>query len=154
MASDTDRIEKRIQLKASRSRVWRAVTDAKEFGTWFRCAFEGTFEPGKTARGKILYPGYEHLTISIDIERMEPESVFSFRWHPHATDPKVDYSHEPKTLCEFRLEDKDGGTLLTLTESGFDGIPAERRATAFRANGGGWEEQMKNIEKHLADDAA
>lgn len=154
MASETDRIEKQIHLEASRSRVWRAVTDAKEFGAWFRCAFEGTFEPGKSIRGQILYPGYEHLTIELHVERMDAESVFSFRWHPHATDPKVDYSHEPTTLCEFRLEEKDGGTLLTLTESGFDGIPADRRATAFRANAGGWEEQLKNIAKHLAAHAA
>src|SRR4051812_24568300 len=105
MATETDRIEKRIQLKASRSRVWRAVTDAKEFGTWFRCAFEGTFEAGRSIRGQILYPGYEHLKIDIHVERIDRESVFSFRWHPHAVDTKVDYSHEPKTLCEFRLEE-------------------------------------------------
>lgn len=146
----SDRIEKRIQLKASRERVWRAVTDSKEFGTWFKCALEGPFQVGKAIKGNITHPGYEHLKFEWIVERMDAPSVFTYRWHPAAIDTKVDYSTEEMTKVELRLEEKDGGTLLTVTESGFDKIPAARRAEAFRMNEGGWTQQMKNIEAHLA----
>jgi uncharacterized protein YndB with AHSA1/START domain len=146
----SDRIEKRIQLKASRARVWKALTDSKEFGAWFKCALEGPFEVGKPIKGRITYPGFEHLTFEWIVERMDEPDVFSYRWHPHAVDPKADYSHEEMTRVEFRLEEAEGGTKLTVTESGFDKIPAARRAEAFRMNDGGWAAQMKNIEAHLA----
>src|SRR5947208_8985157 len=128
--SSTDRIEKRAVLRASRARVWRAITDAQEFGAWFRVNLEGTFAKGATIRGKITHPGYEHLTMEVLVERIEPERYFAYRWHPYAIDPKVDYSSEPTTLVEFRLDDADGGTLLTIVESGFDKVPAGRRAEA------------------------
>jgi uncharacterized protein YndB with AHSA1/START domain len=147
---NTDRIEKRIQLEASRERVWRAVTDSQEFGTWFKCALEGPFQVGKPIKGRITHPGYEHLTFEWLVDRMDAPSVFAYRWHPYAVDPKVDYSGEETTRVEFRLEEKDGGTLLTVTESGFDKIPAARRAEAVRMNDGGWTAQMKNIEAYLA----
>ena len=150
MASSTDRIEKTIQLRAPVSRVWRALTDAREFGKWFRVSLTGPFAVGTTVRGHITYPGYEHLKMEVVVERMDPERVFSFRWHPAAVDPSADYSAEPTTLVEFRLEEMAGGTRLTVVESGFDRIPASRRAEAFRMNEGGWEEQMKNIEQHVA----
>ncbi|HZL17805.1 MAG TPA: SRPBCC family protein [Polyangia bacterium] len=148
--SDTDRIEKKIHLRAPRARVWRALANAEEFGTWFRMKFEGTFAEGKTVKGQPLYPGFEHKKFELAIERLDPERLFSYRWHPYPMDPAVDYSTEPPTLVEFRLEDAPGGTLLTVVESGFDRLPATRRAEAFRMNDGGWTEQMKNIERHVS----
>jgi len=144
-----DRIEKRLELKAPVSRVWRALTDYREFGEWFGVKLDGPFVPGQVCRGQITYPGYEHLTLETVVQKMEPERLFSFTWHPNATDPKMDYSKEPSTLVEFRLEKTKAGTLLVLTESGFDKIPSSRRLEAFRSNDGGWTQQMKNIEKHV-----
>ena len=145
-----DRIEKRIELKASISRVWRALTDYREFGEWFRVKLNGPFVPGQVARGQITHPGYEHVKWEAVVLKMEPERLFSFTWHPYSIDPKVDYSKEPPTLVEFRLDKTTSGTLLVLTESGFEKVPSERRVDAFRMNDGGWIEQMKNIEKHVA----
>ncbi|MFM9995996.1 MAG: SRPBCC family protein [Phycisphaerales bacterium] len=147
--SSTDRIEKSIEIKASPARVWRALTDHREFGAWFRVNLEGPFLPGKTARGRITYPGYEHLVMEVTVETLEPERLFSFRWHPYAVEPGVDYSKEPPTLVEFRLRKTPGGTHLSVTESGFDAIPAGRRAEAFRMNSSGWAEQVKNILNHV-----
>ncbi|MGA2752680.1 MAG: SRPBCC family protein [Terracidiphilus sp.] len=145
-----NRIEKRIQLNAPVARVWRALTDYREFGEWFRVALEGPFVPGHSAHGHITWPGYEHLAWEANVQKMEPERLFSFTWHPYAVDPAVDYSAEPPTLVEFRLEPTETGTRLTLTESGFENVPAHRRAQAFRMNEGGWTQQMKNIETHVA----
>ena len=145
-----DRIEKQIELKAPVSRVWRALTDYREFGEWFRVNLEGPFVPGQVARGNITWPGYEHLVWEAVVQSMEPERLFSFTWHPYSIDPKVDYSKEAPTLVEFRLEEIAGGTLLLLTESGFDKVPASRRDEAFLRNDGGWSQQMKNIEIHVA----
>jgi uncharacterized protein YndB with AHSA1/START domain len=144
-----DRIEKRIELKAPVSRVWRALTDHREFGQWFRVSLDGPFVAGQVSRGHITYPGYEHVKWEAVVQKIEPERLFSFTWHPYGIDPKVDYSKEPPTLVEFRLEKTATGTLLILTESGFDKIPANRRLEAFRMNDGGWTEQMKNIETHV-----
>jgi len=144
-----DRIEKRIDLNVPVSRVWRALTDYREFGEWFRVKLDGPFVPNQVSRGHITYPGYEHLKWGATVQKMEPESLFSFTWHPYAVDPKKDYSEEPTTLVEFRLQKTATGTLLVLTESGFDKIPVERRLEAFRMNDGGWTEQMKNIESHV-----
>jgi uncharacterized protein YndB with AHSA1/START domain len=146
--TDTDRIEKTIVLRAPRSRVWRALTDAGEFGTWFRAEMEGPFEVGRTARGRITYPGYEHLTMEVRVERMEPERLFSYRWHPGGEVP-VDPAAAPTTLVEFRLEEVAEGTRLTLVESGFDRLPPERRETAWRENEKGWTEQMENVRRHV-----
>jgi uncharacterized protein YndB with AHSA1/START domain len=126
--TDTDRLEKRVVLRAPRSRVWRALTDADEFGAWFGVRLEGPFA-----------------------ERIEPERYFAYRWHPYAIDVSVDYSAEPATLVEFRLGEADEGTVLTIAESGFDRIPLARRAEAFRMNDGGWTAQAKNIERHLSE---
>ena len=145
----TDRIAKEILLKAPRSRVWRALTDSKEFGTWFQSVFTEAFRPGARLNGRITYPGYEHLKFELVIEKMEPERLFSFRWHPNAVDHSQDYSKEPTTLVEFTLEEVEGGTLLKLVESGFDAIPLARRADALKANEGGWTEQMVAIENYL-----
>ncbi len=145
-----DRIEKRIELKAPVSRVWRALTDYREFGEWFRVDLEGPFVVGQVSRGRITYPGYEHLVWEAVVLTIEPERLFSFTWHPYAVDTNVDYSKETPTLVEFRLEKTAAGTLLLLTESGFDKIPSDRRLEAFRRNDGGWTEQMKNIESHVA----
>jgi uncharacterized protein YndB with AHSA1/START domain len=142
-----NRIEKRIELKAPVSRVSRALTDHREFGEWFRVKLDGPFVPGQISRGQMTYPGYEHLKWEAVVQKMEPESLFSFTWHPYAVDPEADYSKENSTLVEFRLEKT--GTLLLLTESGFEDIPGDRRLEAFRSNDGGWTEQMKNIERHV-----
>ena len=150
---NTDRIEKRIELKAPVARVWRALTDHHEFGAWFRVKLEEPFAPGRTVRGRITYPGYEHVTWEAVVQEMEPEKLFSFTWHPYAVDLEKDYSQETPTLVEFRLEKTEGGTLLLLTESGFGKIPGERRIEAFRMNDGGWTEQMKNIQKHVEQES-
>jgi uncharacterized protein YndB with AHSA1/START domain len=142
-------IEKRIELRAPVSRVWRALTDYREFGEWFRVKLDGPFVAGQVSRGQITYPGYEHIQWEAVVQKIEPERLFSFTWHPYAVNPKIDYSKETPTLVEFRLEKSNSGTLLLLTESGFDKIPGDRRLEAFRMNDGGWTEQMKNIEKHV-----
>ena len=144
-----NRIEKRIELKAPVARVWRALTDYREFGEWFRVKLEGPLVAGQVSRGHITYPGYEHVKWEAVVQKMEPERLFSFTWHPYAVDPNVDYSQETPTLVEFRLEETASGTLLLLTESGFDKIPSHRRAEALRMNDGGWTEQMKNIEGYV-----
>src|ERR1700738_1461915 len=144
-----DHIEKQIELKAPVSRVWRALTDYREFGEWFQVKLEGPFVEGQVARGQILHPGYEHVVWQAVVQRIEPERLFSFTWHPYAVDPKVDYSMETPTLVEFLLEKSGEGTMLKLTESGFDKIPAGRRAEAFLRNGNGWTAQMKNIESYV-----
>jgi uncharacterized protein YndB with AHSA1/START domain len=146
----SDKIEKQIELKAPVSRVWIALTDHQQFGDWFRVNIQSPFVPGQTARGNILHPGYEHIMWEAVIQKIEPEHLFSFTWHPYAIDPAVDYSGETPTLVEFRLQSTATGTLLTVTESGFDKIPAHRRADAFRMNENGWAQQMKNIETYVA----
>ena len=155
-----DRIEKRMILRAPRERVWRALSEAKQFGSWFGVEFEGEFAAGTRLTGRIaptkvdpevakLQQPYTGFPFEFHIERIEPMSLFSFRWHPHAVDRGADYSAEPMTLVEFRLEDVAQGTLLRITESGFDRIPLERRAKAFTSNEGGWTHQLKLIEKYL-----
>ena len=145
----SDRIEKTIEINAAVSRVWRALTDYREFGNWFRVKLEGPFIVGEVARGHITHPGYEHIRMEAVIQRIEPLRLFSFTWHPYAIDPSVDYSGEPSTLVEFTLEEIATGTRLRVVESGFDKIPAHRRAEAFRMNEGGWEHQMQNIARHV-----
>jgi uncharacterized protein YndB with AHSA1/START domain len=144
----TDRIEKQIVLKASPARVWRALSNAREFGSWFGAQFEDDFAPGQEARGKVTYQGKE-LAMTFVVERMEPERLLAFRWHPYAVDPTVDYSGEPTTLVELVLTPVPEGTRLTVTESGFDRIPVARRARAFEMNAHGWAVQMENIARHV-----
>ena len=148
-----NRIEKRIALNAPVARVWRALTDYREFGEWFRVALEGPFVVGQVTRGRILHPGYEHIVWEGLIEKMEPGRFFSFTWpqiqHRDKERFSADYSHSPRTLVEFRLEPTAAGTMLTLTESGFESVPAAWRADALRGNDGGWTQQMKNIENYV-----
>ncbi|HEY8225675.1 MAG TPA: SRPBCC family protein [Pyrinomonadaceae bacterium] len=146
-----ERIEKQIELDAPVSRVWQALTDYRQFSQWFGVNLEEPFVAGKAARGQITHPGYEHVTIEAIVQKIEPERFFSYTWHPYPIDPNVDYSAETPTLVEFKLETTAKGTLLTVTESGFDKIPANRRAEAFRKNEAGWEGQLKNIQKYLAE---
>ncbi len=146
----TDRIEKQIELKAPVSRVWRAITDYKQFGEWFKVKIDGPFVPGEISRGHITHPGYEHIQWDAEVKEMQPERYFAYAWHPYAMDPKVDYSTEPRTLVEFSLEPTETGTLLKITESGFDKIPAHRRAEAFRMDDSGWTGQIKNIANYVA----
>jgi uncharacterized protein YndB with AHSA1/START domain len=156
-----DKIEKYIHLRAPLHRVWRALTDSAEFGSWFGMKLEGPFVPGAPIRGIIVPTSaneeiakaqkpYEGHPVELTIDRIEPEHLFSFRWHPFAIEPGVDYSSEPTTLIVFTLEEKDGGVFLTVTESGFDQIPLERRLKAFTANEGGWGIQVTLIEAYLA----
>jgi uncharacterized protein YndB with AHSA1/START domain len=146
----TDRIQKQVLLHAPRARIWHALTDSRDFGIWFQAVFTDPFTEGSIVTGRITHPGYEHLRMTIVVDRIEPERRFSFRWHPNAIDPNQDYSKEPMTLVEFRLEEAEGGTLLTLTESGFDRIPIARRADALKGNDEGWAEQMKAIESYVS----
>jgi uncharacterized protein YndB with AHSA1/START domain len=157
----TDRIEKKVLLRASRERVWRAISDSQQFGSWFGVEFKGPFIAGMRMTGKIVpttvdaevaksQKPYEGIAFEFSVERIEPMRLFSFRWHPGAVDPAIDYSKEPTTLVVFELEEVSGGTMLTVTESGFDRIPLERRARAFASNEQGWTAQMTLIEKYLA----
>lgn len=145
----TDRIEKQIDLKAPVSRVWRAITDHREFGEWFRTRVEAPFVVGRTVRGQVLHPGYEHVTVVITPAEIVPETLFSYHWHPNALDMTVDYSSETPTLVEFRLEAIAEGTRLVIVESGFDQLPAHRRDAAFRGNSNGWAGQITNIERYV-----
>lgn len=145
----TDRIEKQIELDAPIERVWQALTDHREFGEWFRVELEGPFVVGRSTKGHILHPGYEHLRWEAEIVRMEQPRYFAFKWHPYAVDPDVDYSKEEPTLVEFGLEPSGSGTRLTVTESGFDKVPQHRREEAMRMNEGGWAQQVKNIKAHV-----
>ena len=147
--SSTNAIEKQIFLRAPRARVWRALTDAREFGTWFGVSLDGPIEQGTWVYGRITHPGYAHVRLQMLVERVEPEVLFAYRWHPYAVEPNVDYSKEPMTLIEFALEEVGGGTRLTITESGFEAIPLARREQAYRANEGGWEHQLRLVGKYL-----
>jgi uncharacterized protein YndB with AHSA1/START domain len=150
MNASTDRIERKVLINASLARVWRAVSDAGEFGDWFGVNFKGkTFVAGEHIQGKITYPGYEHLNMDVLIERIVPEHLLSWRWHPAAIDPKADYSQEPTTLVVFELKEVGTGTMLTVVESGLDRIPPARRADVFRMNSSGWDQQMENVKKHV-----
>jgi uncharacterized protein YndB with AHSA1/START domain len=162
--STTDRIEKKILLRAPLKRVWRALSDSKEFGTWFGVKFDAPFKPGARITGKIVGTSvdaevakaqrqYEHIPFEITVDRIEPQRLFSFRWHPNATEPGVDYSEEPTTLIEFTLEEVSNGVMLTVTESGFDQIPLARRVKAFTANEQGWGMVLKLVEKYIAKEA-
>ena len=145
----TDRIEKRFEVSAKRSRVWRAISDANEFGTWFGMKLDRPFTAGATVFGRLTITGYEHVSLEMQVERIEPEGYFSYRWHPYPMNPKVDYSAEPTTLVEFRLEETAGGTAVTITESGFDRLPSTRRAEAFRMNEAGWTGQSKKLASYV-----
>jgi uncharacterized protein YndB with AHSA1/START domain len=145
-----DRIEKQILLRAPRPRVWRALADVQAFGEWFGVKLDGSFAPGARLRGQVTHKGYEHIPFEITIEQMEQERMFSWRWHPHPIDPKADYSAEPTTLVVFTLEEVPEGTLLTVVESGFEGIPLARRAEAYRGNEQGWAAQMTAIERYVS----
>jgi uncharacterized protein YndB with AHSA1/START domain len=157
----SDRIQKEIVLHAPRARVWQAISDSKQFGTWFGVAFDDTFAEGARLTGRIvpttvdadvakLQESHAGATFEFLVDRIEPMARISFRWHPFAVEPGVDYSKEPTTLIVFELQQVPGGTLLTISESGFDQIPLARRAKAFTANEGGWTMQTKLIEKYLA----
>lgn len=144
------RIDKQVEIKAPLSRVWRALTDYRQFGEWFGVKLDGPFVAGQVSTGRITYPGYEHLKWEAVVQKIEPETFFSYTWHPYAVDPAVDYSKETPTLVEFRLEKAANGTILRVTESGFEKIPAHRLQEALRKNDGGWAQQMKNIETYVA----
>lgn len=157
----SDRIEKQVLLKAPRSRVWKALTDSKEFGSWFGVKLDGPFSPGAKMRGTItptavdaavaaMQKPYAGKQLELVVDRIEPERLFSFRWHPYSVQPGIDYSQEPMTIVTFTLEEQAAGILLRVVESGFDKIPISRRADAFKANEGGWGKQMELIEKYLA----
>jgi uncharacterized protein YndB with AHSA1/START domain len=141
----TDRIEKTIVLRAPRSRVWRALTQADQFGAWFGMALEGTFAPGARLTGRLTSSGHERLTLEIVVERVEPEHLLSYRWHPFPVESGVDYAAEPMTLVEFHLADVAEGTQLKVVESGFDRLLPARRVTAFRMHEQGWAEQVTHI---------
>jgi uncharacterized protein YndB with AHSA1/START domain len=146
----SNQVEKKIEIKAPVSRVWQALTDYREFGEWFRVKLDGPFVAGEVSRGHMTYPGYEHSKWEVVVKQIVPERLFSYTWHPYALDQSRDYSQETPTLVEFRLEKTVNGTLLTVTESGFDKVPQDRRDEAYRANDNGWSIQVKNIEEYLA----
>ena len=148
-ASETDRIERSIHIKAPRSRVWRALSDAEQFGTWFGAALKGKqFAAGQRVQAPMTIQGHEHVPFDIVVERVEPENLMSYRWHPRTGD--ADYSKEERTLVTFTLKDVDDGTMLTVTETGFDKVPPARRMEAFRGNSRGWEFQLKRIDEYAS----
>lgn len=147
--SNTDQITKQIELKASQERVWAALTDYRKFGEWFRVNLEVPFVVGNKVYGQMTFPGFEHFRLEVVVIAIEPMTRFAYTWHPYAVDPKVDYSNETPTKVEFTLKTIEGGTLLTVVESGFDAVPEWRRSEAFRMNEGGWKSQMKNVEVYL-----
>lgn len=151
MNASTDRIERSITINAPRAKVWRALTNAEEFGSWFGADLKGQrFAPGQRARGPITFKGYEHLFFDVVVDRIQPEDLMSYRWHPYAHDPNVDYTKEEPTLVTFTLKDAPGnGTLLTVVETGFDRLPPERRMETFRMNTLGWESQTKKLAAHV-----
>jgi uncharacterized protein YndB with AHSA1/START domain len=148
--SSTNEIRKQLQIKAPPSRVWRAITDSEQFGAWFHVKLEGPFVVGRPTSGQITYKGWEHVRFTLVTDAIEPETRFAYLWHPYAVDMAKDYSSEPMTRVEFLLEPRDGGTLVTVVESGFDRLPPERIAEAFRMNERGWAEQLDNIRAHVA----
>ncbi len=161
MTSTTDRIEKQVLLRAPQERVWRAISDAREFGSWFGMEFDGAFAPGTEIRGRIVptkadpnvAKNQEPFTgqpSTFVVDRIEPMHTFSYRWHPFAIYPTIDYSSEPMTLVTFTLAPADGGTLLTIVESGFDAIPLARRAEAFEADTMCWDTTTELVGKHIA----
>jgi uncharacterized protein YndB with AHSA1/START domain len=153
-SSTTDRIHKEVLLRAPRARVWQALSDMREFGAWFGIDLpDGSFRQGAQVAGQVTHPGYTHLTLRLSVEQVEPERLLSFRWHPDALEPNVDYDQEPTTLVAFELQGVPDGILLTIDESGFDQLPAHRRADAYRGNESGWAEQMVNIARHIGDGA-
>lgn len=145
--TDLTKIERSIFIRAPRGRVWRAIANVAEFASWFQVKAEGEFAPGATVPMVCTVPGYEGLRFDVTIEAMEPERRLTWRWIPGAEQPPG----EPQTLVEFVLADENGGTRVTVTESGFDRLSLARRAKAFEENSQGWEEQMRNLERHLAD---
>jgi len=149
-ATSTDQIHKVVDLDAPRSRVWRAITDVNEFNKWFGINLQSPFTPGAEVKGSFPNPKYAHVKATFWIEQVEPEHLFSFRWHPYALEEGVDYSAEPTTLVSFTFEEANGGTRLTIIESGFDAIPASRRAKAFEMNSNGWDGQSRNLRNYLA----
>ncbi len=148
--TSTDRIEKQIQIQAPRSKVWRALTNAKAFGEWFGVVIDGEFVVGKKVIGSLTIKSYEGVKLEVVVERVKPETEFAYRWHPYAVDRKADYSKEEMTLVEFTLVEEGGGTLVRVVESGFDRLPPNRRDEAFRMNSGGWSGQLGNIKKHVS----
>jgi uncharacterized protein YndB with AHSA1/START domain len=143
-------IEKQIDVKAPLSRVWRALTDHREFGQWFQVRLDGPFVPGQACAGAMTYPGFEGKPFTVMVKEIQPERLFSYTWHPYALDPDRDYDAEPQTLVVFTLQEIAGGTRLTVNESGFDSLPADRREEAFSMNEGGWEAQLQNVARHVA----
>lgn len=145
-----DIINKTIDLRAPIDRVWRALIDPREFGAWFRVELDGPFVVGEVTTGRITHPRCEHMLWRSRTERMEAPRLLVFHW-PHPTDPfsESDTSTAPETRVEFRLEEIETGTRLTVTESGFEALPEQRRATVMRRNTGGWDEQARNIQGHV-----
>lgn len=144
-----DSIEKTVDLKAPVERVWLALTDHRQFGEWFRAQIDGPFEVGKTVNATMTYPGQEHVRWTAHIVEMKPERRFAFEWHPGVPEADRDYTKEPRTRVEFRLEATDNGTRLTIVESGFDALPADRRDKAMRDNTNGWNVQANNLASYV-----
>ncbi len=152
-STETDRIERSIELKAPRAQVWDALADAAAFGSWFGANLAGqSFVAGQRVSGHITHPGYEHLRFEALVERVDQATLLSLHWHPYPIDPDIDYDQEAPTLVTFTLEDTaDGGTRVTVVESGFDRVPAARRKEAFRMNSQGWDAQVVNLARHLGE---
>jgi len=149
VAAELSRIEKKIVIRAPRQRVWRALTSIEEFSKWFRVESDDQFAPGARVRMVSTHESCKGVAFYVDIQEMTPERLFSWRWHPGLPEPGVDYSKEPTTLVEFRLEDVEGGTMVRVVESGFDRLSLERRARIYEGNEAGWQHQMVSLEQYV-----
>jgi uncharacterized protein YndB with AHSA1/START domain len=147
--TSTDRVEKKAVLRAPRARVWRALADARTFGDWFGVDMAGPFVAGRRVQGKFTHEAYEHVPFEITVERMDPERLFSWRRHHSLVEPGDDHEAEPTTLVIFELDEGEDGTLLTVVESGFDGIPPSRRAEMYRGHEDGWTQQMEALRRYV-----
>ena len=146
----SDKIEKQVELKAPVEKVWKSLTDHRQFGEWFGVKIDQPFASGEKSTGQFTLDGCDDKRWNATVQKIEPQRLFSWTWHPYAMDPNVDYSHEEPTLVEFTLEAVPGGTLLKVVESGFDRVPEHRRAEAFQMDERGWGFQLENIERYVS----
>ncbi len=143
------KIERRVEINAPIAKVWEVIIDHKKFGEWFRCKLDQPFKEGEVSTGMMTFPGAEHVKWNAKVIKIESERCLEFSWPPYIEDETVDLSNEPWLNCRFELESIPGGTLLTITESGFDKLSPVIRDDARRGNEQGWEIQAGHILEYV-----
>jgi uncharacterized protein YndB with AHSA1/START domain len=152
-ASGLSTVERSTLVRAPRSCVWQALTNIQEFSKWFGVEAEGEFAPGARMRMISTHESYKGVEFFVDVVKMDAPEIFSWRWHPGAKQPGEDNSSEPMTLVEFRLTEVEGGTLVTVVESGFDRLSLARRARVFEDNSKGWQFQLASLTRYAGQTA-